>query len=359
MVVLLVRVSMYLFGLTLWMHASGSAWYWVGLAEEGWAVLHDLEDRWPLNYLVSVHWASSQLQGGNTNIMPGDSNVEWAFALTHAVISVVVLTTFISKLTTVMQTMEMIKTKTNRQVSMVRRYCEVHFISTALSLRVRKYVEWKQAVDAKQLHDANENELMQVLPIDLRRALLGETRSPLLSKHMVFLACRESNVRFFQRLCCDVMTPVSHLPDVNIFSYGMLCTRMYFVVAGEASYLKYGAVLRALMTNGSLHQRGRTSVQEAQERYRRIRLLPLQNGAVLCEPVIWTRWVHFGDLSSTTHVNLLALEVERFENLVQSYPPVQMSLLTHAARFVAGLNNQTASELGDMWDTASAFECRC
>merc|ERR1719221_526717 len=181
-----------------------------------------------------------------------DSSLDRGFAAGHTLLSVVVLATFVSKLTTVMHTIETIKSKMNRQVSMVRRYCELHSISTELSLRVRKYVEWKQSVDAKQQHDAHETELMQVLPIDLRRALLGETRSRLLTSHIVFYACRESNLRFFQRLCCDVMTSISHLPDEHIFCYGMLCTRMYFIVSGNLAYLKYGAVLRALTQNGSL-----------------------------------------------------------------------------------------------------------
>merc|ERR1719162_919299 len=107
--------------------------------------------------------------------------------------------------------MEEIRRKNNRQVSMVRRYCEAHAITTEVSLRVRKYVEWKQALDTKQQHDANETELMHDLPLDLRRALLGETRSTLVASHIVFLACRESHLRFFQRLCCDSMTPLTNL----------------------------------------------------------------------------------------------------------------------------------------------------
>merc|ERR1712242_62821 len=238
---------------------------------------------------------------------------------------------------------------------MVRRYCDAHFISTELSVSVRKYVEWMQSLEAKQQHNDHEEELMQLLPIDLRRSLLTETRSPLLSKHTVFFACRESNWRFFQRLCCDTMSPVATMPDVNVFSYGMRCTRMYFIVAGELAYLKYGAVQRLLMQNGSLFKAWR---QADDHRYREAisdQASRLDEGTVLCEPVLWTRWVHLGDLSSITHASFLVIELVDFENLVWSYPAVQMSLVKHAQRFVAGLNAFAAGDLCDLFDTEKTF----
>lgn len=273
----------------------------------------------------------------------------------HVLASVVALAMLVSKLTTAMQSIEEIKALRSRQVTTARRYLEAHNVSTELAMSVRKHVEWKQAVDTTIDHRRGESELLQILPVELRRALCDETRSPVLRKHAVFVAFRTFSLKFFQSLCCDSMHPSVHMPDDNIFAYGSVCHHMYFIVTGDASYMKYGAVLQVLLSSGHRALRESSAECEMRDKYKRLRREPISDGHSLCEPAIWVVWKHRGDFEALNHTSLLTLDTTIFEDLVQSYPAVQASVQEHAQRFLAALN---ASEdvLSDLFNTGQILE---
>lgn len=351
--ILLLQVGKYLSGIVLWVHTSGCAWYAIGRStENGWAMTYESVTPWPVNYLLSMNWASSQLQG-NIDVYPGMVARERGFAVCHSLCSVIVLGLFISKLTTLMQTMEDVSAQMSRQASAAQQYCMQHRISTPLSVRVRRWLEWHEVLEAKRHRSVQEDEFMQVLPADLRRALLDEARSPLLVQHELFHAIRECNIRFFQRLACDTFIPFTYMPEETIFSYGMVCTRMYVIAAGDSSYMRYGTVLRALMQSGTII-RGHAAGTEVKDGYKKIHSEQLQEGASLCESVLWIHWVHIGDFATITRMSVLVLEMMRFEDLVYSYPQVHTSLRQHAQRFLAAI--RAAKDPSDLFNTNRALQ---
>mmetsp|Transcript_47083 Transcript_47083/g.82045 ORF Transcript_47083/g.82045 Transcript_47083/m.82045 type:complete len:99 (-) Transcript_47083:54-350(-) len=58
----------------------------------------------------------------------------------------------------------------------------------------------------------------------------------------------------------------------------------------------------------------------------------------LCEGVIWTRWMHCGDLHSVTHSSFLALDAIAFLQIVEMQPMVRTLARHHARFFVRALN---------------------
>lgn len=353
--ILLLRCCQYLGAILLWVHGSGCAWYAVGMSSEvGWPHQQDAMRNWPVNYLVAIHWAAANLQG-NVDVGPGFLAGERAFAVSHILISLVVFALFLSKLTTVMATLEEITGRLNRQAGAAQRYCKQHRISTQLSVRVRKWLEWYQALDARRQLSVEDEEFMQFLSTDLRRALLDESRSPLLLKHEVFHACRECNARFFQRLCCDTLTPGVMMPEETIFSYGMVCTRMYLIAAGEGSYFKYGAILGALLQSGAvIRGQADKEASKVKEQQKVSRSQLLHEGAALCEAVLWIHWVHLGDFASVTYVSMLLLEAVKFEELVTTYPTLRQALQSHARNFVSAI--KVAEDASDLFDTSGALQ---
>lgn len=350
--ILVVRTLQYLVSIVIWIHVSGCAFYAVGVSrEDGWVHHHEELEHWPVNYLVAVHWASCNLQGP-TEVGPGLLANERAFAVSHVLISVIVLALFVSKLTNVMATMEDIIAKMSRQAGAAQRYCKQHHISTDVSVRVRKWLEWHQILDAKRQLSPEDEEFMQVLPTDLRRALIFESRQPILMQSEVLHACHECNGRFFARLACDSITPVTHVPEETIFSYGMVCSRMHFIAAGDSTYLKYGAVLRGFMQN-AVH-RGPVAGNDVKDYYKKSHSQGLQEGMSLCESVLWIRWAHVGDFVAVTRLSLLTLEAQRFEDLVATYLNVQVSLQHHARSFIAGF--KAAVDPSDLFNTTVALQ---
>lgn len=351
--VLMVRCGQYVVLILLWVHTSGCAWYALGaVSEDGWAFQRESLQTFPTNYLVAVHWASSNLQG-NVDVGPGDVPTERIFAICHILISLLVVASLVGKLTNLMEFMEEVTANMNRQTKAAREYCMQNRISTELSVRVQKWLEWHQILDAKRQRSAEDNEFMHVLPAEVRRALIEETRSPLLLHHELFHACRDCNVRFFQRLATDTFVPLNHIPEETIFTYGMVCTRMYFIAAGRSTYFKYGAILRSL-THSGVNLHGQVVASDTQHHYRKFRSINLREGRALCEPVLFTHWVHMGDFASVTSLSMLVLEHQGFEELLMSYPNVRQALQVHANRFIAALNAST--DPSDLFSSSSALD---
>lgn len=349
--ILALRIGQYLTSVLFFVHASACAWYSLGVSsDDGWAFQRDSIRVWPVNYLISLHWAAANLQG-QADVGPGDVADERAFAVCHIILSVIVLALFLSKLCNEMAVMQEISTALNRQSSAARHFCKRHGIPTALAVRVQRWFKRHQVMDAKRQRGVEEEEFMQMLPTDLRRALLHESRLPLLIKHEVFHACNNSNARFFERLTCDTFTPVTHLPEDEVFSYGMVCSHMYFVAAGQSVYLKYAAVLRALMQSvmilrGQPRSRVRDNHKESRSDF-------LPQGTALCEAVLWIHWVHVGDFASVSSLSLLVLDLQRFEALVTAYPNVQASLQSHAQRFMTAV--RASEDPSDLFNTGKAL----
>lgn len=359
--VLVVKVSLYVAWIVLWVHTSACAWYLVGTRnDEGWVRQNGVPETLPGNYVVSVHWAIAQMQG-NIDVFPGVLvPEERAFAALHILVSVIALATFVSKLTTAMQARDANHAIKNREVNLARTFCKGHQISTPLSQRVTQYIEWKQQVNTAG--GEHETDLMAILPLDLRRSLLDEVRSPMLLLHVIFLAFQTSHWRFFRCLSADSLVSESYLPGVNIFSFGVVCERMYFITHGHTNYLHYNPLLQALTQNQNQRNMANLiSIGYGQDTEVRENLLKhfkprkVTKETCLCEATLWTHWVHAGDCTSGTHLSLLSLGNTLFESLLNSYPSVQADMRAHSERFVNAVNHWP-SELTDLLSSAEVMQ---
>lgn len=215
-------------------------------------------------------------------------------------------------------------------------------------------MEWKQTTDSRMHHSRDEQELLSLLPTQLRRALLDEARSPTLLRHPVLLALRDLNLRFFQRLCCECLGSLTCIAGEHIFSFGTVCERMYFATEGHVAYLRYSGVLQAVLSMGA--QVALQGNSDFRELYRQRTSVSVQKGCWLAEPVLWVEWTHKGDLDVECQANLLALQCDAFEDFVMSYPAVQLMLVKHAQRFAVILQRAQGGYVGsDLFDTCQMF----
>lgn len=328
LVILAVKMSLYLLCVLAYVHASATIWYWVGgRSDDGWiyGVLQGEHDKLPLNYLVSAGWAASQLQG-NTNIYPSWHNTaENAFALLQNLVSVVVLAALVSKLTTVLQHIQVIKSNANRQLNSARRYLEDNCIDTILSLKVRNYIEKMLKADAKR-NQQDEQDLLHILPRDMRKALLLQIRVRPLVKHLLFRAFKETNLRVFEIFCCELPETKCTNPDENIFSRETVCKHIFVITKGEFEYLRMSEVLQSVsrQTGGFLADTTRSQPTRATQ---------IKSGTLLSEAAFWVEWVHMGDLESVDHGSILSFNVNEAHTLVYSCPSMQEAMRWHGRRF--------------------------
>merc|ERR1719401_1718808 len=84
--------------LILLSHVNACLWFHVGhTASHSWAV-HFSDDTMAYQYFTSMHWALAQFQG-TSEIIPGHTIQERAYAVCTVLFSLLILATFVSSLT--------------------------------------------------------------------------------------------------------------------------------------------------------------------------------------------------------------------------------------------------------------------
>lgn len=250
---------------------------------------------------------------------------------------------------------ELSKTRRESLKRDAARYLANHRITSSLSTQLRKYFEWKEATDSSDVDGMGERELMNNLPVQLRRALLEESRSPLLLRNPVFHALRKLNEGLYGQICTDAFKESGRSPGESVFDFSKVCNYMFLIIRGTGRYLLYATILRALLRQG-LEKRGlNTPSSEIFERFWHNRSVEVAHRECLCEASLWTPWQHKGDLKAETHVSMLTLDVKAFVDIVQSYPVVQTCMQSHAIVFLRALVVDEGSDIFSSRDVINAL----
>jgi len=143
------------------------------------------------------------------------------------------------------------------------------------------------------------------------------------------------------------------MPDESIFSYGSVSSKVLFLAGSECSYFRYGPVISELM-NRERANTGRRS--DVKDRFKACSSLPMYEGAISCEAALWLHWVHRGDLDTVTHVSLLMLDTQLFDDLVLNYPAVQAAMQVHACRWCEWATVRMAGDGDEISDLAHSAQ---
>merc|ERR1719331_2500203 len=105
--------------LALMSHVNACMWYAAGRdSETGWTSRY--EDRPVMfQYLVSMHWALTQFQG-TSDVVPGSSMLERAYAVICVLLSLLILSCFVSSLTNMMMQLQALHAKMYHESHSVR-----------------------------------------------------------------------------------------------------------------------------------------------------------------------------------------------------------------------------------------------
>jgi len=357
--ILVIGMAKLMFLMILLNHLVACVWFAIGKSGGGWARTSKIQDGDILyKYLSSIHWTLTQFQG-TSDVTPGGTLAERTYAVLFLLMALFILTIFISSLTNRMMQFQNLHSQRTYEERVVRGYLSNHDITHQLSVRIKKYLEWKQRL--KQIQEYDE-EVFNILPLQLMMDLLDEVRGPTCSdNHPFFSAFREAYPRVMRRLCYEAMTPTSPMPGEQVFSPGDLCTGMYFVVNGHVNYnvstdkrmcrqkseQDKGGPMRIKSQRMTMQNRAYGNVSSMKPRQTLeelsnlglMNVTPLTQGHFLSEAVLWTFWHHVGTLHVVSDSMLLVLHAQRFEEVVSIYAQAHASALLYARRFLASLNS--------------------
>jgi len=206
----------------------------------------------------------------------------------------------------------------------VRAFLSRHRISSALSIRVRRYIDHSQP---QQVRESNA-EMLRHASMELLVDLLEEMRVPALSLHPFFVNLRCKHPHLVRELCYEALEPILKIPEEVVFCAGEACTKMYVIISGVAQYT--GHFLLRDTPPGTSPQLNRRR---------------LHSGEWLSEAALWTGWVHRGELRTLSHCLLFALDASGFARVISSHKSAHAFAAGYARKFVEGLNRGLQTDL--------------
>jgi len=312
-------------------HFVACFWYGVGVghgelgATTSWvynAQLQNLglEER----YAVALHWSIAQFAGGMDEVTP-EHYSERLYAIFAFLFGFVVAAWFVSSLTSSMTQLNIIGSDKTQQLSALRVYLNQNGITHKLALRVQRNAQHALVEQQRAMPESNV-ELLQLVSVPLQVEIHLEMYTPHLSIHPFFQEYIEAVPQVMRKVCHIGAQMLSISSGDVVFSAGEIPSepKMFIVCNGVLVY-----------------NRGFEEVQVAERQW-------------IAEPVIWTEWVHLGDLISTGDCRLCSLDAAVFQRLAQNFDHASCMLdpAEYAAQFVKTLNSIKGTELSDL-----GFEC--
>lgn len=322
-VVLLVGLVKLIVVLLALAHLIACAWYRIGMGSlhddsaspSGWVAHHGLEDATLQDrYAWSLHWSLAQFTG--EMIFEPRNSSERSFAIFVLVVAFLVSSLFVSGITTQMTRLLFVAGSQSSQLQALRRYLFDLRISSSLTARLQRNA---QHVLAQQKKTAPQ--IMSLISEPLRVELYYELHSPALLQHPFFKGYDQVHPASVRRVChTAVRTVLLSRGDVVFSDYeAPACPRMYFC-------------------HGSGGLRYRQANQPVQF---------VETGDWVCEPVLWTTWIHCGSLTASHECELMALDALAFRGVANLFPTRHAA--KYAMAFVLQLNKVDRVSLSDLW----------
>jgi hypothetical protein len=224
----------------VWMHFVGCIWHAIGSAQEKertW--IKDFEEREERDfegiterYLVSVHWAYSQITPTTSRVSPQNTNEHfWQFAIVSC--SLVAISVFVSRTTVAITRLYDLREVTESRFEKLRKYLSENKIERQLSHRITVYLKARLA-RSRSLTEESKVDLLALLPDEL----VGELRRAIIYPRLKIYTLLN---RFFQNKDCHVVSRliatkaaslIHALQDEQIFTNNEVARGMYFLNAG-------------------------------------------------------------------------------------------------------------------------------
>lgn len=339
--------------LILWVHSAGCVWFAIGGADSsGWSSSHTtgvfFED-----YILSVHWAVANIQG-STDVR-AVTPYERLCEVIVIMMSVVLLSLFLSRVTDLMVHLHQIRSHRSRLVTSLSVYLYRHNVSTDVAVQARYHCQC-----AATIEEANDrmDEVLRIMPKYLKIQILTEARGRKVLWHGFFAMSERISSRFTQRVLCEKIVQQTHGAEEVIFSPGELPLNVYFTDVGKIKYSRSLGSLhgdfRNLLETARLLQDQRSRSKRKYTSERKSVLNHFEQNRVgryqcIAEPALWCQWLHAGTLQSATQSTILALDVIKFTDLATSIPRIRQLAIFYAREFVT-IGRNHAAELSDVFD---------
>jgi len=272
------------------------------------------DSEWSYQYLTSLHWAIAQFTPGPQNIQPQNC-AERLFAVFILLFGLVIFSSFIAGVTQARMALAKMTSKLDRDMWLLRKYCQQHNVSKTLTIRMKRYID---LVIVPNFHKLNPGEvvLLPKLSAHLRGQLNQELVMHDLKIHPFFEYLNGNHDSVMSRVCNNCITNMSFARGDVAFGSGQVATSMLIVKDGIMDFI---AML------GPTHPE------------------PIEKGHWVSEAVLWTKWIHQGQLQASIESTAVLVDSAKLKNELIKNGPVMGFVRTYAHDFIRRLNAMAES----------------
>jgi len=347
--------------LVLGLHVVACIWYAIGSSGDvGWVNIRNMqEESFEYKYAMSLYWAVAQVQG-SANVGPTNLQ-ETIFNICMLLSALVAFTSFLGSLTTLMTRLRALVSEETQQMWQLRQYLRQRKIRSDITMRIVNHVECELRRVRTILKESDVT-VLKLLPEQICVEIKVECFKGILYNHVFFNSIRRCDSSIF-RVIMPAITVFIKMPGEVVFTAGMNAEAMLLVADGELSYaLRYSQdSMRNYSSKDSSGLPSGCNTSDGVDRHSGsssdvpLSTDLLQKGAAISEACLWARWTRLGDLTTTAHVQLIAVDSQTLRSLALHHMSLRRIGASYAAQFLRYINDLEDWALTDLIDGDKAI----
>lgn len=310
-------------------HYIGCGWYYLGSADWiaepqfRWLMVykypitgdygpygeHIVDASFGFRYTTSLHWAIAQFTPGPQNIQ-AQNWVERLYTVFVLLFGLVIFSSFIAAVTHSRLQMAKMMSKFERDFWLLRKFSREHDVSKGLQTRMRRYID-SVVLPAEHRLSSKDCVLITKLSPGLRHELQAEITANIFRTHPLFGHIQNQNRSVSTHACWRAVEEVPLASGDVAFVGGQKAQCMFMVTFGYLDYIP------------SSSKHGEASVC---------------NGEWSSEAVIWTKWVHQGQLQASVESKTATVDGAKFRKVLIENALVLDFARQYGNAFCNGLN---------------------
>jgi len=208
------------------------------------------------------------------------------------VFALIVFGSFVSSLTASMTALRQLNQQSAGQFWLLRKFLRQHMISRDLALRVVRYLTHAVSRQREYIEES-QVALLALLSTPLRDHLRKDLYTPSLIMHPFFECFGRLSSAVMYRVCGSALH-TDHLSNGDVlFHHTINAGHMFFSDSGTMIYFP---------------------MRESSDP------VDVEAGQFFCEAVLWTPWVHRGEMCAKTECCIISLDSAKFGVIVQDHP---------------------------------------
>lgn len=265
---------------------------------------------WHYQYLSSLHWAVAQFTPGPQNIQP-QNDWERVYGIFILLFGLIVFSSFIASVTQARMQLNKMMSKFERDNWLLRKFCRQNNVSRPLVTHMKRYIDLVIIPNYRKL-TMNDVILLPKLSPHLRAQLTTELVSQKLIVHPLMRTLQSMNRAVMHGICNSASESLSLARSDVAFSEGQVAESMVIVTAGVLDYIPME--------------------EESHEE-------KVEPGHWCCEAVLWTKWVHQGQLQASVESTVVRIHGATFRGILKNYGFVLKFCRQYGSTFCARLND--------------------